>query len=200
MKELCSYPGWRLAAPLCWLVALVCFVSCGDSDMRRYQSLVEKEGKKTSRVDSIFFGISLAMPAKDFYVHCWELNKKGLFTDGMGNTRINYKLVKQELKHPADMNFYPGFKDGKIASMDVLFQYDGWGPWTKELNSDKLLPDVVSLFEKWYPDGNPFITIEDPKRGKIFVKVDANRRIILGLFDDTQVKADFSDLTQNTKL
>jgi hypothetical protein len=180
---------------------LVCTLySCGDSDMRHYETLVAKEKRKKTPVNDIFFDIRLGMSSKAFYVHCWELNKKGLFTDGMGNTKINYKLVKNELKHPADMNFYPSFKNGKIVAMEVLFQYHGWGPWTKELDANRLLPDVITLFEKWYPGGNPFITIEYPKRGKIYVKVDGNRRIIVGQYDDSQVKADFSDLSESTKI
>ncbi|RYG28393.1 MAG: hypothetical protein EOO01_39830 [Chitinophagaceae bacterium] len=179
----------------------VCTLSaCRDSDIRHYETLVAEEKRKKVIVNDIFFDIQLGMSAKAFYVHCWELNKKGLFTDGMGNTKINYKLVKNELKHPADMNFYPSFKNDKIVGMEALFQYQGWGPWTKELDASHLLPDVVTLFEKWYPGGNPFITIEDPKRGKIYVKVDGNRRIILGHYDDSQVKADFSDLSDSTKI
>ena len=165
--------------------------------MNKYDSLVKQEKKKNKRVDHIFFGLALGMEAKEFYKHCWEYNKKGLFTDGKNNTSVCYKLVKKELNHPADMNFYPTFIDGKIVTMEVLFQYHGWGPWTKELNSDKLLPDIVKLYKTWYPEGNPFIEINDDKKGKIFVKVDGNRRIILGIFDDTQVKADYSDLSIN---
>jgi len=181
------------------LMAVFITVGCGRSKMEQYESLVKQEKKKNIKVNDIFFGISLGMDTKEFYKHCWELNKKGLFTDGMGNTSINYKLVKNELKHPADMNFYPEFKDGKITTMGVLFQYAGWGPWTKELGSDHLLNDVLSMYKKWYPGGNPFIIIDDPKKGTIYIKVDGNRRIILGRYDDTQVKADYVDLSVNEK-
>src|SRR4051812_47136088 len=88
---------------VCMLMIVCTLSSCGDRDMRRYESLVAKEKQKKDTVNDIFFDIRLGMTSKAFYVHCWELNKKGLFTDGMGNTKINYKLVKNELKHPADM-------------------------------------------------------------------------------------------------
>jgi hypothetical protein len=168
---------------------------CTDNPMNEYDSLVMKEKKKNVVVNDIFFGVSLGMTSKEFYTHCWELNKQGLFTDGMGNSSVLYKLKKKELKHPAEMNFYPTFQDGKITSMGVLFQYEGWGPWTKNLDSDELLQDVLQLYKKWYPGGNPFLTISDPKKGTIYVKVDGNRRIILGRYDDTQVKADYMDLS-----
>jgi hypothetical protein len=173
--------------------------ACRDNGISVYESLVKQERKKNIKINDIFFGISLGMEAKDFYKHCWDLNRKGLFTDGIGNTSVNYKLVKNELKYPADMNFYPEFKNEKISSMGVLFQYAGWGPWTRELDADKLLPDVLKLYNKWYPRGNPFVTITDPERGIIYVKVDGNRRIILGRYDDTQVKADYVDLSVNEK-
>jgi hypothetical protein len=83
--------------------------------------------------------------------------------------------------------------------MGVLFQYAGWGPWTKELGSDHLINDVLNMYKKWYPGGNPFIIIDDPKKGTIYIKVDGNRRIILGRYDDTQVKADYVDLSVNEK-
>jgi hypothetical protein len=127
------------------------------------------------------------------------MNKKGLFVDGNGNTSVSYKLVNNELKHPAEMNFYPEFIHGKINKMWVKFQYAGWAPWNKELGSDNLLPDVVRLYQKWYPGGNPFLTITDAKKGTIYVKVDGNRRIIIGRYDDVQVKVDYTDLNTEIK-
>lgn len=177
-----------------YILTLAVFLSCHRSPMDHYNSLVKKELESKKKVNDIFFGINLGMTSKEFYLHCWELNKKGLFTDGMGNNSVNYKLVKNELKHPADMNFYPEFNKGRIHKMWVRFQYAGWVPWNKQLNSDNLLGDVVNLYRKWYPGGNPFIQISDEKKGDIFVKVDGNRRIIIGRFDDVQVKADYTDL------
>lgn len=177
------------------LFLLMAFTGCGQSNMKRYHALVKKELKSNKQVNDIFFGISLGMTSKNFYLHCWNMNKKGLFTDGESNTSVLYKLERNELQHPADMNFYPEFRNGKIYKMGVTFQYAGWAPWNKKLDSDDLLPDVLKLYEKWYPEGNPFITITDEKRGTIYVKVDANRRIILGRYDDVQVKADYTDLS-----
>ena len=70
----------------------------------------------------------------------------------------------------------------------------GWMPWNKKLGSDSLLTDVLRLYKKWYKAGNSFITIPDEKKGNIYVKVDGNRRIIIGRYDDVEVKADYTDL------
>jgi hypothetical protein len=172
-------------------------VGCRQSALDHYNSLVKKEMSSNRKVNDIFLGISLNMTSKDFYLHCWNMNKKGLFTEGDGNMSVSYKLVHNELLHPAQMNFYPEFKNGKIYHVWARFQYAGWGPWNKELNSDHLLPDVVRLYKKWYPGGNAFITINDKKKGRLYVKVDGNRRIIIGLYDDVQVKADYTDLSVN---
>ena len=174
-------------------------MSCHQSDMGRYNTLIKKELNSNKKINDIFFGISLGMTSKDFYMHCWDLNKKGMFTDGLGNTSVSYALKNKELQYLAEMNFYPEFHSGKIYSMWARFQYLGWSPWTKHLGSDDLLPDVLKLYQKWYPSGNPFITIKDEKRGVIYVKVDGNRRIIIGRYDDVQVKADYTDLSVKGK-
>ena len=180
-------------------IFFICFVlllaGCLQSELDIYKEQVEKGKSDKKKVNDIFMGISLGMGNKEFYMHCWDMNKKGLFTDGSGNTAVKYKLDKNELKHPAEMNFYPEFENGKIARMWVKFQYDGWVPWNKKLDSDDLLGDVLQLYKKWYPDGNEFLTISDKEKGTIYVKVDGNRRIIIGRFDDVQVKVDYTDLS-----
>ena len=93
-----------------------------------YSALVKKELSKGIRNDSLFFGIYLGMTSKDFFAHCWELNKKGVFTDGLNNTAVMYKMP-DDLKYPAAMNFYPDFIDGKIFKMKTLFEYTEWAPW-----------------------------------------------------------------------
>lgn len=172
------------------------FTACRrDKSVKQYNQLVESELSSTRRADSIFFGIYLGMTNKEFFIHCWDLNKKGLFTDGNNNTTVLYRLKNNELKFPASMNFYPEFNAGKINRMLVTFAYDSWAPWNKETFSEKLLLDVLNLYKKWYPQGNPFIEMVDKeKMQKIYVKVDGNRRIIIGSFDDRVVKADYTDL------
>jgi hypothetical protein len=169
------------------------FIGCGEqTGFKRYQTLVKRELAKNERNDSLFFDIHFGMTGKAFYMHCWEMNKKGLFTDGEGNTAVLYR-IKEELKYPASMNFYPEFRNDKISKMGVSFRYEGWAPWNKDMFADSLRQDILRLYTKWYP-GNPFIEIKDNDRGIIYVKVDGNRRIIIGSYDDTYVKVDYTDL------
>ena len=79
-----------------------------------------------------FLGLYFGMPEKDFYMHCWKLNQKGLIKQGESNTTVEYQL-KDELKYPAVMDFYPKFNQGKISEMPVMFKYKGWAPWNKTL-------------------------------------------------------------------
>jgi hypothetical protein len=166
---------------------------CEETGQRRYQEVVRQELAEGRRTDSLFMGIRFGMTNKEFYLHCWNLNKKGLLTDGAGNTAVLYKL-RNELKYPASMNFYPEFHAGRISKIGASFKYDGWAPWNKHMIADSLKDDVLRLYQKWYSGGQPFIKIEDEKRGIIYVKVDGNRRIIIGSYDEAHVKVDYTDL------
>ena len=184
----------------CFYVAMILMItSCGSGGKKTYPELVKQELGKGVREDSLFLGIYLGMNSKDFYGHCWELNKKGIISDGANNTMVKYK-VDSGLNHPATMNFYPDFYENKIYKMRVDFQYDGWAPWNKNLYADSLLPEVVKLYSKWYPKGNEFISLKDSTRGTIYIKVDGNRRITIGKYSDMLVKADFTDLLIEEKL
>ena len=171
-----------------------------NSNFIKYQMLIKKELATSKRSDSLFMGIYLGMRSIDFYTYCWQLNNKGLFTDGENNQAVLYKLDRSELKHPAAMNFYPEFYNDKIYKMRVMFNYVAWAPWNKQLQSDTLFGDVLNLYKKWYPHGNPFLRIDDNKKGTIYVKVDDNRRIVIGRFDDMHVKVDYTDLSAEQQL
>ena len=179
---------------LCFIIIYV--VACRDKTggLKEYEALKKKEIASGKREDSLFFGIYLGMPSKDFYFHCWELNKKGMFTDGMNNTAVAYKLDSTQLGHPAHMFFYPDFIDNKIVEMRSTFSYDAWAPWNRNLFADSLLPKVLDLYQRWYPSGNDFIKMDDKKRGTIYIKIDGNRRITIGKADDTKVKVNYTDL------
>jgi hypothetical protein len=182
--------------PLLSVVLLTCaFTACTEETAyRQYQAVVAKELADGQRVDSLFFDIHFGMSSKEFFAHCWEMNKKGLFTDGENNTAVLYKLHNGELPYPASMNFYPAFSQDKICQMSVNFQYDAWAPWNKHLFADSLQLSVLELYKTWYKRGSPFMKLDDEKRGTIYVKVDGNRRIIIGKYDDSRVKVDYTDL------
>ena len=167
--------------------------SCQQTDLQRYTKLVREERESSKVINDIYFGISLGMPSKDFYTHCWDMNKKGIFKDGPGNTCVQYMLDKGELKYPGFMTFYPEFKEGTIYSLWTKFEYSGWMPGNKQLSADSLLPEVIKLYEKWYPAGNPFMKIVQKEKAPIWVKVDGNRRILIRKFDDMEVKVDYVD-------
>jgi hypothetical protein len=185
-----------------YLFLAIVFISvtgCSWLGGNEYNRLVKKELAKGTRSDSLFMGIYLGMTSKAFYAHCWDLNKKGVFTNGSNNTSVLYRINK-DLKYQASMNFYPDFYEDRIFSMWATFEYDAWAPWNKAQQADSLLPDVLQLYKRWFPGGNDFITITNEKRGTIFVKVDGNRRITIGKFDDRMVKVDYTDLLIEQKL
>jgi hypothetical protein len=184
---------------ICVSVLLITIASCGDADLRAYKKLVKKETESGKRVDSLFFGIRFGMTSKEFYAHCWELNKKGILTDGLNNMAVLYKLNRNELKHEASMNFYPEFYENKIYKMPVTFQYVSWAPWNKNLFADSLKEEVLQLYKKWYPGGNEFLKMDDEEKGTIYIKVDGNRRITIGRYNDLQVKVDYTDLSVKEK-
>jgi hypothetical protein len=173
---------------------LIIQAGCSSDDFETYKKLEAKELASGKRNDSLFMGIYLGMTSKDFYMHCWQLNKAGLFTDGDNNTAVLYHFKNGELKYNASMNFYPGFHDDKIYKMQATFNYDAWAPWNKGMMSDSLQQHLLQLLRTWYPKGNNFLAIEDKERGTIYVKADGNRRITVGKYDDMRVKVDYTDM------
>ena len=167
--------------------------ACNNLGADEYHQLVKRELAKSKRVDSLFLGINFRMTSKAFYTHCWKLNKKGIITDGNNNAMVLYK-IDSELKYPASMEFYPDFYENKIYHMRVTFQYDAWAPWNKAQSADSLLPRILSLLKEWYPESNGFVKISDKVKGIVFVKVDGNRRILVGKYDNAQIRVDYEDL------
>lgn len=177
---------------LLFVVVSVVSVSSCASDGEKYDDRVKKELSRGIRQDNIFMGVKLGMTSKEFYTHCWIMNKKGIFFDGPGNMSVLYHF-KKELRYPASMNFYPDFQQNKINKMRVTMSYDAFAPWNKHLLADSLQLDVLNLFKKWYKEAD-FIEMKDDVRGTIFIQVSGNRRIIIGKYDEAHVKVDYTDL------
>ena len=174
-----------------WLVLIIaCTLSCGKK--ARYDRLLKQELTSGVRYDSLFLGIYLDMTSKDFYAHCWELNKKGLIRQGNQNLSVEHEL--NTLNYPAKMNFYPTFLEDRIYEMPVRFQYDGWAPWNKHLWSDSLQLDVLDLLKDWY--GQDFMEVKHSRHGSAFVKVDGNRRITIFTHGEAEVYAVITDMSK----
>ncbi|MCB0543475.1 MAG: hypothetical protein KDC61_06585 [Saprospiraceae bacterium] len=172
------------------LAVLACtvWIAC-KSD---YEKMLDREMASGIRYDSIFFGLYFGMPASDFYKHCFELNRQGMVTNGPENNTVLYSFY--DYRYPLDMNFYPAFEKGRIYKMGVVFNYQGWAPWNKQLFSDKLAPDVLDILEKWY--GKGFIKIvRTPGDTAAWVKVNGNRQILVMLQNERNVRVEITDLT-----
>ena len=174
------------------LLMISVFVIYGCSPRSRYERRLKHELATGQRYDSLFLGLYLGMPEKDFYMHCWTLNQKGLIRQGSNNTTVEYQM-RNELKYPGIMNFYPSFVDSKIAEMPVKFTYAGWAPWNQKLSSDSLQSDVMQWIEKKY--GNRFMKVDHPERGSAYINLEGNRRITVFKENDMNVWAVFSDMS-----
>jgi hypothetical protein len=167
--------------------------ACGDGS-GSYSRLVKKELASGKTDNQLLLDIHFGMTRKEFFDYCWGMHKKGVFEDGANSTAVLYRVTGPgKLKQAASMNFYPVFKNDTIYKMWAQFEYDAWAPWNRNLFADSLMQDVVGLYTRWYP-GNDFIKLTDPKRGTIFVKVDGNRRIVVGRKDDARVNVDYTNL------
>jgi hypothetical protein len=142
--------------------------------------------------NEIFLGLELGMDKKAFYEKCWELNSKGLLTNGPSELSVEYDAPMPS-GNPAKMRFFPKWENEKIYMMPVEFTYEGWAPWNEELAVEKLREDVVKLFEEWYGPG--FIEVSNEDKSQIaFVKVDGNRRIRIFRKHLPTVRAEIVDL------
>jgi len=180
---------------LSFLLAMVSLlVSCRSHE---YYDKLEKELASGQRYDSLFLDISLGMTQKDFYAHCWEMNKQGIVTHGGQNMTVEYEMPDQ-LKAEAKMNFYPDFHEGKVYKMPVTFTYKAWAPWNEHLSADSLLLDLVELYKVWYDDD--FIKVGKEGERVAYIMIKGNRRISLYKKNVSEVEAMYTDLLIERKL
>lgn len=174
------------------------FVLSLSSCESEYQKMEKRELASGKVVNELFFGLEFGMTQKQFFETCWNLNKKGVLTNGPTELSVEHSLVFPS-GHPGKMRFYPQFNEEKIYLMPAEFQYDGWSPWNEELAVEKLRQDVVKLFEKWYGEGFIQVTNED-KSQIVFVKMDGNRRIRIFKKHLSAVRAEIVDLPIQRKI
>ncbi len=176
------------------ILAAVALLQCTPKS--EYKKLVERELSSQVKNDSLFLGTYFGMSSKDFYDHCWKLNKQGLIREGSNNTTVYYETG--ELPYKAAIEFYPRFQDGKIQSMTGHIHYKAWAPWNRHLWAEALIEDAKRLFETWY--GGKFIPVKSPGYGKAYAKVDGNRRILLFYTKETRMEFLMTDLTNDDEI
>ncbi|MBE9517807.1 MAG: hypothetical protein IMY68_04525 [Bacteroidetes bacterium] len=176
-----------------WMVlaSIAALIVGGCTPGKTYERRLKRELASGIRYDSLFMGLSFGMSQKEFYEHCWDMNKDSIIKQGSANMSVQYDL-NEELEYPATMNFYPKFDSGKIVEMPVRFIYNGWAPWTKELSASNLAIDVKNWYEDIY--GKGFITVTHPMNGDAYTKIDGNRRITIYVENDLYVWARFTDM------
>lgn len=170
-----------------YLLLLFTAASCTTGS---FTEQVERELASGVKKDSLLLGLHFGMTRKDFYTHCWELNKQGIVRQGTNNTTVLYEL-ENELGSAATLDFYPDFHNEKIYRMPLYFQYVAWAPWNKNLATDSLLVNVSELLGDWY--GKPFRKLEHPEKGVAYVQVQGNRKILIHRADERTVRALITD-------
>ncbi len=173
------------------------FLIFGCTQKSKYDRKLKQELASGVRNDTLFMGIYFGMGQKEFYTHCWKLNQKGIIKQGLRNTTVEH-MLKDELKYPATMNFYPEFALTKIFEMPVRYVYNGWAPWNTKLGADSLQVQVLKWYEKQYGEG--FLEVKHSKRGNAYVKIDGNRRISIFKENEIYVWAIFTDMLADRKL
>ena len=144
-----------------------------------------------SKYDSLFLGISLGMKANDFYDHCWNLNKDKVVTHGPTNQSVEYAM-KIDSGMVVYMRFYPYFYKDKIYQMPVTFAYERWAPWAREYHANKLIERLIPLLNTWY--GGEFHSKVDPRKGRVYARIDGHRRMFLFVKDEQFVQMVITDM------
>ncbi len=156
------------------LVVVSC-VAAGCKDSVTYYKLVERELATNIRNDTLLHGIQFGMNKREFFAHCWELNKKGVYKEGAGNTTVFYEMERNDKKY--NVNFYPNFSDGKITELPVEYTYPAFAPWNPKYSIDLLHKEIVELYIEQYGKDYLEIVSKKPDQDIAFVWINGNRRI-----------------------
>ena len=163
-----------------------------------YLELERNELASGERYDSLFLGVKFGMNSKDFYAHCWDLNKRQLITQGPSNNSVRYYLPTESIGQKIEMLFYPVFDNDIVYEVNSTFSYTGWAPWNKETDSDYLIEEIRDILSGWY--STEFIKIKNPKNNSVlYATVNGNRRIAITKVSEREVRARYTDLTVEKK-
>ncbi|WP_245802662.1 hypothetical protein [Belliella pelovolcani] len=156
-----------------------------------YEKIKKRELASGKVYKDLFLGLEFEMARKRFFETCWELNQQGILINGAHELMVRYQ-PELPSGNPVNMFFYPRFEEEKIYYMPVEFQYQNWFPTNQETTAEKLVADVVELFEGWYGQG--FFKVEDKSGAFAMVKIDGNRLIRVYIKSLSAVRVDILDM------
>lgn len=175
------------------LVLGITFTACESE----YSKTVKRELKTEVVHEDLILGLKLGQTQKEFYEHCWQLNKEQLISQGSGNQFAKHIMeLDSAAENPekVEMLFYGIFDTAKvIRGMHMKFSYLKWALWNEAYQSDVLVQELQKKYLKEY-DGNPFIEITINEGVNAYVKVDGNREILIYPNTNKDVTVKFRDL------
>ncbi len=182
-----------------FLISILIFIIIISCQTNPYLELEKKELSSGVRYDSLFLGVKFGMTSKEFYAHCWDLNRKKLITQGPSNNSVRYYLPTESIGQKIEMLFYPVFDNDIVYEVNTTFSYTGWAPWNKETSSDYLIDEVREILSEWY--NSKFYEIKNPKNNStLYTTVSGNRRIVITKVSEREVRARYTDLTIEKKI
>lgn len=180
-------------AILAVLFVQILIYSCTSSP---YNELVNNESSRDMVLDSLVFDFHFGDTRQHFFERCMALNKQEIIREGPNNKFAQYTLnPTDENESPVQMLFYGMFdKENKMTGMDMRFSFNFWTVWSENHTAQKLIPQIKDTLINWYP-GNDFIPIKIPNKDiNAFVKVDANRQILIYANDTKDIVVKIEDL------
>ena len=182
-----------------FLISILIFITIISCQTNPYLELEKKELSSGVRYDSLFLGVKFGMTSKEFYAHCWDLNRKKLITQGPSNNSVRYYLPTESIGQKIEMLFYPVFDNDIVYEVNTTFSYTGWAPWNKGTSSDYLIDEVREILSEWY--NSKFYDIKNPKNNStLYTTVSGNRRIVISKVSEREVRARYTDLTIEKKI
>lgn len=176
----------------------ITFAACESE----YSKTVKRELKTGVIHEDLILDLKLGQTQKEFYDHCWELNKQGIVSQGSGNKFAKHTmLLDSTAQNPekVEMLFYGIFDEEKVMhGMHMKFSYVRWSLWNEAYQSDVLVEKLQEKYLKEYP-GNPFIEITVKEEVKAYAKIDGNREILIYPNSDKDVTVKIGDLRYKLK-
>ena len=88
-----------------FLISILIFITIISCQTNPYLELEKKELSSGVRYDSLFLGVKFGMTSKEFYAHCWDLNRQKLITQGPSNNSVRYYLPTESIGQKIEMLF-----------------------------------------------------------------------------------------------